>query len=104
MEADFAAPSRLLVLGVISAERQIGKRQRLRRFYEQTAPGSCLVKYVVSSRWLLRRVQAPDEVGVNVTDPSNCAHKALSWWRLATQWSSRWYGKTDGTLRHEAKL
>ena len=26
---------------------------------------------------------------------AHCAHKTMRWWRLAHQWPSKWYGKTD---------
>ena len=87
----------LLVLGVICDERQTAKRQRLRTFYTSSATAGSLVRFVLSSSWLAKRTQATDEIGVNVTDPSNCAHKALQWWRTAgLRWRAKWYGKTDG--------
>lgn len=98
-----------LVMGVLSTEHLLGRRQRLRNQYYPLPP-SVLVRFVLSDD--MAGLLSEDEVsvpmgGARITkrhtggNTGLCqkrlvmARKAFGWWRLALSWKAEFYAATD---------
>ena len=87
----------LLVVGVISTERQVRWRQRLRHLYQPYVDrGIVQVFYILDGSAQNGLIMA-DEIGVPVSHrpDRHCAHKMIGFWKMAGRWPATYYLKTD---------
>ena len=107
-----------LAIGIVCSERQHRWRARLRRLYALHADVMQPVFVIAAEKehdaaWQARErsiglhvggdvLYAQQKVlaervyrGVHVYREAHCSHKTMGWWRAASRWPSKWYGKTD---------